>query len=606
MGTRDDDANARLGRIRNRGTGYRGFFAEIRRFGRHERSGRTHSLSSTPGKRPSTFGRGRRAALTLTSAHTSSSAPGPHAGARHSELFNPTRRVIVKARIVRHRNGGSRPTSLPAHIGYLKREGVTKVGEPARMFDRETEGASEREFAERCQDDRHHFRFIVSPHDASQMADLRAFARELVADVEYDLGTKLDWIAIDHYNTDNPHLHILVRGKADDGRDLVIHREYISQGIRARAQDLVTLELGPRPELEIRSALERDVGADRWTQLDNVIQQEVDECGMVDLRPAEPQPQPQSPDSRLRALMIGRLQRLEEIGLATSTGPSQWMLKHDAESFLRDLGVQNDIIKSMHKAFSAQGIDRPATHYAIHGADPPPIVGRLVARGLHDELSGETYVIVDAVDGRAHHVRLQDAEAIELSPPAGGIVEIRRNEIGGKQGRLALATRSDLSIEAQITARGATWLDRQLVSRERAVLSNAGFGHDVRQALNARIDHLAAEGLAWRDGEGVTFGRKLIETLRRRDLDAAAAEVARRRPGFDYRPIAPGNSVTGVYRKRLDLSSGRFAMIDDGLGFTLVPWKPSLERQLGQSVSGIARSESVDWSVGRKRGPSIS
>jgi type IV secretory pathway VirD2 relaxase len=77
------------------------------------------------------------------------------------------------------------------------------------------------------------------------MTDLRAFARELVADMERDLGTKLDWIGVDHYNNDNPHLHVLVRGKADDGRDLVISRDYISRGIRARAQERVTLELGP-------------------------------------------------------------------------------------------------------------------------------------------------------------------------------------------------------------------------------------------------------------------------------------------------------------------------------------------------------------------------
>jgi hypothetical protein len=80
------------------------------------------------------------------------------------------------------------------------------------------------------------------------MTDLRAFARELVADMERDLGTKLDWIAVDHYNTDNPLVHLLIRGKVDDGRDLVIRRDYISRGIRARAQDRLTVELGPKPE----------------------------------------------------------------------------------------------------------------------------------------------------------------------------------------------------------------------------------------------------------------------------------------------------------------------------------------------------------------------
>jgi len=41
-----------------------------------------------------------------------------------------------------------------------------------------------------------------------------------MAQAERDLGTKLDWIGVDHWNTDNPHVHVLVRGKADDGRDL--------------------------------------------------------------------------------------------------------------------------------------------------------------------------------------------------------------------------------------------------------------------------------------------------------------------------------------------------------------------------------------------------
>ena len=100
------------------------------------------------------------------------------------------------------------------------------------------------------------------------MADLRTFARELMADAERDLGTKLDWIAVDHWNTDNPHIHILLRGRADDGRDLVISRDYISRGFRARAEERVTLELGPRSEQEIQSALTKEVEGERWTGLD--------------------------------------------------------------------------------------------------------------------------------------------------------------------------------------------------------------------------------------------------------------------------------------------------------------------------------------------------
>ena len=142
-----------------------------------------------------------------------------------------------------------------------------------RMFDARSDAADERAFAERCEDDRHHFRFIVSPEDAAQLADLRTFTRELMADVERDLGTRLDWVATDHWNTDNPHVHVLIRGKADDGQDLVISRAYISRGFRDRAAERVTLELGPRSELEIRSALEKEVDAERWTGLDRALAQ---------------------------------------------------------------------------------------------------------------------------------------------------------------------------------------------------------------------------------------------------------------------------------------------------------------------------------------------
>ena len=169
MNTHDDDLRVRLGRIRNRGSRYKGFFAEVRSAARNE--GYIGARSRSPRvSRPSYFGRGRGAALRLRSSSGPSAGyaggPSPHAG-----LLNPTRRVIVKVRIVRHR--GPRSATLSAHVRYLKRDGVTRTGETARMFTRETDLADERAFTERCRDDRHHFRFIVSPDDAAEMTDLQ-------------------------------------------------------------------------------------------------------------------------------------------------------------------------------------------------------------------------------------------------------------------------------------------------------------------------------------------------------------------------------------------------------------------------------------------------
>ena len=162
------------------------------------------------------------------------------------------------------------------------------------------------------------------------MADLRAFTRELMADAERDLGTRLDWVAVDHWNTDNPHVHVLVRGRADDGQDLVISRDYISRGFRDRAAERVTLELGPRSEQEIRSALEKEVEAERWTSLDRALRDIADEGGGVaDLRPGAA-----SEDPELRRLMLGRAAKLERLGLAEQVGPAQWTLKPGIEPAL--------------------------------------------------------------------------------------------------------------------------------------------------------------------------------------------------------------------------------------------------------------------------------
>jgi hypothetical protein len=166
MNTRDDDLRVRLGRIRNRGSHYKGFFAEVRSAARHEGYRSRSSRVSRPS--PTYFGRGRKRRLAATIRAWYAGGPSRHAG-----LLNSTRRVIVQARIVRHR--GPQSAALSAHVCYLKRDGVTRTGETARMFTRETGLADERAFAERCRDDRHHFRFIVSPDDAAEMTDLRAF-----------------------------------------------------------------------------------------------------------------------------------------------------------------------------------------------------------------------------------------------------------------------------------------------------------------------------------------------------------------------------------------------------------------------------------------------
>jgi type IV secretory pathway VirD2 relaxase len=580
MTTHDDDLRVRPGRIQH---GTRGgkrpqtFVGEVMRAAK--KAGHVgSSFRSSRGRSRSRFGRGRRAAVSI-------------------RLRSNARRVVMKACVVRHQGTRFRSAPLPRHITYLKREGVTRDGENARMFDAASDTADERAFAERCEDDRHHFRFIISPEDGAELGDLKTFTRELLRDVEKDLGTKLDWVAVDHWNTDNPHIHVLIRGRADDGQDLVIGREYISRGFRDRAAERVTLELGPRSEQEIHTSLEREVNAERWTSLDSALRDISDECGGVaDLRPS-----PDAEVPELRHLLIGRATKLERLGLADPVGPACWTLKPGLDQTLRQLGIRGDIIKTMHQAMSASGSEPDVSIFALHSDEPSdPVLGRLVKRGLDDELKGTAYAIVAGVDGRTHHLKFSDLETTG-DAPAGAIVEARAYDDVKGHRRLSLATRSDLSIEAQVTAAGATWLDRQLLAKD-PPLSGGGFGAEVRDAMDARVDHLAAEGLAHRQGQRVVFARDLLATLRRRELDDTTSNLSTE-TGLAHQPSTEGEHVAGVYRRRVNLATGRFAMIDNGLGFQLVPWRPALEKELGREVRGVvAPGGNVEWSLGRKRG----
>ena len=533
MSASDDDIHIRPGRIRSRGNANsKRFVGQVLRAAENAGGVARRTSSSL---RSSSFGRGRAASLRA--------GYGLHARARF---------VTVKARVVRH---GPRAAPLATHLAYLQRDGVTKDGSAARIFGAEVEDADGRTFVGRCVDDRHHFRFIVSPEDAPQMADLTAFTRDLMAQAERDLGTQLDWVAVEHHNTEHAHVHVLVRGRADDGSDLVISRDYIREGMRSRAQALVTMELGPRTDLEIRRGLDAQVDADRWTQLDRDLAQCSAAAGdVIDLRPIGAV----RPDAVHHA-RLGRMQKLERLGLATPVGPTQWRLDPEAELSLRALGERGDIIKRLHRTMG----DRSPSEWVVAAeADVRPVVGKLVARGLDDELKGTAYAVVDGVDGRAHHLRLPDLDATSDALP-GAVVEVRRFTDAGGRERVVLAVRSDLAVEAQATAQGATWLDRRLIARD------------------------------------------LLDTLRQRELTAAGERLAAD-TGLPARTVAEGEHVSGIYRQRVTLASGRFAMIDDGLGFSLMPWTPTLAGQLGRHVSGIASPTGVDWSFGRRRGLGVS
>jgi len=342
------------------------------------------------------------------------------------------RRVIVKTRIVKLQGRGI--GAARAHLKYVQRDGVTREGEPGQLYDAASDEANGKDFLERSDGDRHQFRFIVSPEDGVELDDFKPFVRGLMAEMERDLDTRLDWVAVDHFNTDNPHSHIVLRGKDELGKDLVIARDYISHGIRERASELLTLELGPVSEQQIQRGYAREVNQERFMRLDREILGQAED-GVADLRN-----DPRGHFARFKhTLKIGRLQKLERMGLAEPAGAKRWRLAAGIETSLRDMGTRGDIIRTMHREMRSAGVDRPAADHAIFDPSQPNarIVGRVVARGLSDELHDRHYLIVDGTDGRTHY-----AEVGELADPGdyapGAIVAV--------EGKAAEPRRADRTI----------------------------------------------------------------------------------------------------------------------------------------------------------------
>ncbi|MGH6803371.1 MAG: DUF3363 domain-containing protein, partial [Methyloceanibacter sp.] len=261
---------------------------------------------------------------------------------RHAAFRN--RRVVIKARIVKIGARGIKAARL--HLRYIQRDGVTREGTPGELYDATRDRTDGKEFLERAEGDRHQFRFIVAAEDAVEYEDLKPFTRRLLAQVEKDFDTKLDWVAVDHFNTGQPHTHVVVRGKDDQGQGLIIAREYISNGMRQRAIEIATLDLGPRTDLEIEQKLSAEVTQDRLTSIDRRLIRDVAERGSVAVSDSVA-----SSHQRFRqTLRAGRLQHLRRLGLAEEVSPGLWHLSAETDATLRRMGERDDIIKTMHRA----------------------------------------------------------------------------------------------------------------------------------------------------------------------------------------------------------------------------------------------------------------
>ena len=238
-------------------------------------------------------------------------------------------RSTVKASYARNRHG----TSWGAHGVYLAREGAQREDSKGLGFDDERDNVDLAGTLRAWQaaGDERLWKFVVSPEHAASL-DLREHARELVGHMQRDLGSRLEWVAIDHHNTDNPHVHLLVRGRDLDGRALRIPRDYLTSGLRHRSQELATQRLGLRSDREMLAARSQATERTQFTELDHALLRRADAHGIVSYR--EPVPRP-GPRRELYTHELRRLQFLETAGLAEKSGARSWRLLLGMETALR-------------------------------------------------------------------------------------------------------------------------------------------------------------------------------------------------------------------------------------------------------------------------------
>jgi type IV secretory pathway VirD2 relaxase len=325
-------------------------------------------------------------------------------------------RVIVKALVSRHiGKGGDRAAALAKHVAYLGRAGAGVEGARPEFFDREIDAIRPEAETEAWAADRHHFRFIISPEHGDRLA-LRDYVREVMGRVSADLGEPgLKWVATCHYDTDQPHAHVLVRGRREDGRDLVIPRDYIGHGFRARAQEVAQEKLGDLSRVEAERRIWKETEADRFTGFDRRLLAAADGTGLVE--------DGVGASDAWAALTRGRLRHLEGLGLAHRSG-RRFRLDREMEARLRTLQARRDIIRTLNQR-RLEG----ARDVRVLGAEA--VRGKVVRTGFHDEAGAAPWVVVRDGGDVEHYARVRPGHAavrvdqtVMLVPSGSGLAQL--------------------------------------------------------------------------------------------------------------------------------------------------------------------------------------
>lgn len=567
-----------------------------------------------------------------------------------------SRRVIVKVHIARRTSLGT--AGFAKHISYIQREGVDRDGGKGETYDRTSDMADGSAFNQRAAEDRRQFRLIVSPEDARDLADQKGFVRDFMKQVESDLGTRLDWVAVDHHDTGQPHTHIVIRGGNQRDGELIIAKSYITHGFRDRAEALVTDELGLRRFRDIAASRMQQVERDAFTAIDRKIEKQAKD-GLVRTRSER-----SAIERYDQTVLRRRLHHLKRLGLASSVNSDTWRLKTDWTQKLRALGKRGDLVRTiaaeMGDGFNAETVATFSPSTAIGGA----VTGRLAAILPGDELRNGKLILLDGMDGRQWTHAIGETETA-LLPDVGGVVTLSASP--------ARAKPADRTIAGLASRHGGTYSD-EIHAREDPSASPA-----FRLAHKRRLEALRRMGVVKRSENGDwaipdDFEARILKAEAKRagvqirveswrptkDLTEAMSEtwLDRLNPGVQKRSItgfgadvraavsartdwlasermaltskdelrrlnqsafwsALGNEASrtgkqavdfneatdfrGRYSRNVDLAQGRFAVLESDTQIALVKWQTRIANWKGRDVSVARSGRQLQWTLARTR-----
>ncbi len=499
-------------------------------------------------------------------------------------------RVVVVISYKGHGGGGGAAGRLLAHGKYLERDGAGPDGEKGQFYDRsEDKVDAYPRLNVWGESDPRHFRLMLAPESGARIEDLKDFTRATMARMERDLGMPLQWVAVNHHNTDNPHVHVILRGRTSYGREVILPRDYVGRGLRHAARDVATEMLGKRGREDERLALEREARALGRTRLDQLLEAEIIPGEAVRIQAIG-----RRHDPVLRAALRERVRRLSLSGLTREEGRGRFVFAHDWVERLTERGQSVHITRRLARSVEGRRIQ-------LYAPRMGELFGEVLEIGRRGDRETKAYAIVRDEARRPIFVNVhsRDLEGLEI----GGMVEVQPLAHSGRGARARLRIVYAKSLQSQIEARAVTELDRQLAHAMHEISHASSVNPQKRQAFEARIKWHEREGTGQRDLTGFfAFRPGALASLRKEEFSTAQLELAQA-TGKRAIDLNDGMERTSVVRGLQFLHQGRVALLErnDSVAVLLLQRRQRLMPGKAYSVSVTNGKAKASPSLGLER-----